>query len=106
MILDKLYLASFRNYKNCSLNFNPKFNFIWGDNGNGKTNILEAISLICYTKSFLQSSEQDCVSRGSFAFQITGEFLNGNGMKSKVLFNYNKDIPDKQIYCNGEPIGR
>ena len=35
MILESLRLENFKNYKNCSLNFSPKLNFIYGNNGNG-----------------------------------------------------------------------
>jgi len=45
MILEELFLADFKNYHNCSFSFSPKLNFIHGENGNGKTNILEAISM-------------------------------------------------------------
>jgi len=105
MILDHLQLSNFKNYKDCSFNFNPKFNFIYGDNGNGKTNILEAVSMLCFTKSFLQNPEQDCVKYDEEGFRITGEFGNVHGLTNRIIFQYDKQDGKKSIGLNGEPIG-
>jgi DNA replication and repair protein RecF len=106
MILEKLRLKYFKNYSDCSFNFNPKFNFIFGDNGNGKTNILEAVSFLCYTKSFLQSSESDCVKYGEDKLEVTGEFTNALSLKNKVLFIYDKPSSKKTVALNNEPVSR
>jgi DNA replication and repair protein RecF len=106
MKLEKLLLINFKNYKQSSFQFNPKLNLIYGENGNGKTNILEAISMICYTKSFLQSSESDCVMYGEDEFKIKGEFVNSYGSNNKVLFTYNVSDNKKKITLNDDTIGR
>ena len=106
MILESLRLINFKNYSDCSFNFNPKLNFIYGDNGNGKTNILEAVSFLCYTKSFLQSSEQDCVKYGEEKLEVSGEFKNLLDQTSKVLFIYDKQASKKNILINGEQVSR
>ena len=104
MILDNLKLINYKNYRSCSLNFNPRFNFLFGDNGNGKTNILEAISLLCFTKSFLQSSEAECIKYGEKSFEITGEFVNLFKTKNKVKFSYGSDTQKKEIMFNNELV--
>ncbi len=106
MILEKLRLKYFKNYSECSFNFNPKFNFIYGDNGNGKTNIIEAVSFLCYTKSFLQSAESDCVKYGEDRLEVTGEFINPLNLKNKVLFLYDKQASKKTVALNNEPVSR
>ena len=106
MILDDLFLADFKNYHNCSFSFSPKLNFIYGENGNGKTNILEAISMLCYTRSFLQNAEADCVKYGESAFEITGSFRNRVGSKSTVKFLYHKEENVKQIICDNDKVTR
>lgn len=106
MILDDLLLADFKNYHNCSFSFSPKLNFIYGENGNGKTNILEAISMLCYTKSFLMNSEADCVKHGRNAFEITGGFRNRVESKSTVKFLYHKEENSKQIICDNDKVTR
>jgi DNA replication and repair protein RecF len=105
MRLNYLQLINFKNYKNCSFNFSPKFNFLYGNNGNGKTNVLEAISMLCFTKSFLQSPEHDCVKYDEDMFKVRGDFENTYGLLDRVIFKYNKVEEKKRIELNDEPIG-
>lgn len=106
MILEELLLADFKNYHNCSFSFSPKLNFIYGENGNGKTNILESISMLCYTKSFLMNSEADCVKHGKEAFEITGGFRNRVETRSSVKFLYRREENSKQIMCDNDKVTR
>ena len=106
MILDSLKLLNFKNYRSCSLNFNPGFNFIYGNNGNGKTNILEAISMLCFTKSFLQNSEIDCIKYGENNFEIIGECINYLGTKNKIRYSFDNELQKKEIVYNNEIIQR
>jgi len=106
MILEELFLADFKNYHNCSFSFSPKLNFIHGENGNGKTNILEAISMLCYTKSFLMNAEADCVRNGQDAFEIIGDFVNRVNSKSRVKFLYHKEENTKQIILDNDRVTR
>ncbi len=76
MLLDELQLIDFKNYSNCSFSFSPKLNFIYGENGNGKTNILEAVSMLCYTKSFLANTEADCVKYSKNAREPLAHYTN------------------------------
>jgi DNA replication and repair protein RecF len=105
MKLNYLRLINFKNYKDCSFNFNPRFNFLCGDNGNGKTNALEAISMLCFTKSFLQSPEHDCVKYDEDMLQVRGDFENLHGLLDRVIFKYDKIEEKKSIEFNDEPIG-
>lgn len=106
MILSSLRLQNFKNYTDFSFNFNRGLNFIYGNNGNGKTNLLEAISYLCYTKSFLQNSELDCIKYGTELFDITGHFENSLGVNSKVALRYNGNLKEKKFTQNGDSIGR
>lgn len=106
MFLENLYLENFKNYKSCSFSFSPKLNFIFGENGNGKTNVLEAISMLCYTKSFLLNSETDCVKYGEYAFDVKGEFNNRIGIKNRVRLSYGKEESEKNLYHGNEKVSR
>ncbi|MEO8513809.1 MAG: DNA replication and repair protein RecF [Ignavibacteria bacterium] len=106
MILEELRLADFKNYNDCSFSFNPKLNFIHGENGNGKTNILEAVSMLCYTKSFLMNTEPDCVKYGREAFEVVGDFKNRVEGKNRVKFIYHKEENLKQLFCDSEKVTR
>ncbi len=106
MILEELRLANFKNYNDCSFSFNPKLNFIHGENGNGKTNILEAVSMLCYTKSFLLNREADCLKYGKDAFEVVGDFTNRVKNKNRIKFIYHNEESLKQIYCDTEKVSR
>ena len=51
MIVKSLKLKNFRNYELLNINFNSNTNILYGDNAQGKTNILEALYLCGTTKS-------------------------------------------------------
>lgn len=106
MLLENLHLNNFKNYKDCSFTFSPKLNFIFGENGNGKTNILEAISLLCYSKSFLMNAESDCVMYGENVFLSHGEFRNPIESLQSVRFTYNKSEGEKLLIWGNEKVSR
>jgi len=69
MYLESLKLKNFRNYKNLDINFSSAINFIVGDNGIGKTNIIEAISILSNIKSFRGVADSEIIKWGeSFYF--------------------------------------
>ena len=106
MFLEELHLINFKNYRNSSFSFNPGLNFIYGENGNGKTNILESISLLCYSKSFLMNSDSDCVMHGENRYDISGGFENASGSKSRVKISYNRDTFAKELYYGNEKVSK
>lgn len=73
LILEKLKLINFRNYRKLSLKFSPKINIIVGNNGVGKTNILEAIYILALSKSFKLGSDFDVVNFNQKKTIIKGE---------------------------------
>lgn len=104
MILRKFKLVNYRNYVELDLQFNGKFNYIFGDNGHGKTNILEAVSLISFGKSFIGSGESDCVKFGAEEFFVNGEFENELENSDLVVLNYNTAARKKIYHLNREPV--
>jgi DNA replication and repair protein RecF len=110
MVIKQLDLKQFRNYENQNLKFNKKFNFIYGNNGQGKTNILEAISYSAFTKSFLGSSETDCIMFGKKDFLINAKYENdlGNTDSISVSYSIKNEFSDsskpKTILLNSEKI--
>ncbi len=72
--IDKLQVTNFRNLEEVVIHFSPGINCIFGDNGNGKTNILEAIYFLILRKSF----------RKNTGFP---QILSIDGEKAEVLFS-------------------
>ncbi len=104
MIIDKIVLRNFRNYESQELDFNGKFNFISGNNGHGKTNILEAVSFLTYGKSFRGSAETDCVRLGEKSFQIDGVFVNDIGNSELLSVYYDLELKAKSVHRNKEKV--
>lgn len=62
MIIKSLELSNFRNYDSLSIKFDKGTNILFGDNAQGKTNILEAIYLSATTKSHKGSKDKDVIN--------------------------------------------
>lgn len=103
LILSKLRIVNFRNYPEQNFEFSSRFNFIYGDNGHGKTNILEAISFITFAKSFLGSSEADCLKYGEEFFTIKGLIGSETDNFSEVLLSY-KPETRRNYFVNNQNV--
>lgn len=90
MFLKKLYLKNFRNYKEELVSFGPGLNLIYGDNGQGKTNLLEAIYFLSTGRSFRTSNLQELISHGEEEFSIVG-FIEKDGIEQKLSLRYSKN---------------
>lgn len=64
MIVEKLELKNFRNYDHLKLHLSPGTNIFFGDNAQGKTNVLEAIFLACTSKSYRIAHDRDLIQFG------------------------------------------
>lgn len=74
MYLKKLSLSNFKNYSQAELEFSPKINCIVGNNGVGKTNILDAIHYLSLTKSFFNNIDSVSIKHDEDFFIIQGWF--------------------------------
>lgn len=88
MIIKSLQMNNFRNYENEKVIFSNNFNYIYGKNGAGKTNILEAMSFLSFGKSFLNSKEVDCLLFGKDYFSIEGHYQNELSNEYILSLNY------------------
>ena len=64
MIIKSLELSDFRNYENLKIDFSSGTNILYGDNAQGKTNILEAIFMSATTKSHKGSKDKEIIRFG------------------------------------------
>jgi DNA replication and repair protein RecF len=72
--LNKISLTQFRNFASGSFSFDAPVIGITGLNGTGKTNLLDAIYYLCYTKSYFQSRDINNVQHGTQGFRVEGSF--------------------------------
>ena len=101
MKLKELKLTNFRNYKEVKLEFNPNINIFIGDNGSGKTNILEAIYILSLTKSGRYGTDSDLIKNGEANLTISGVVNFDDYEKSYKL---SLDKFTKRVYINSNQI--
>ncbi len=77
MHITSLYVKNFRNYTSLKIDFSPTVNFIVGENGAGKTNLLEAISILSIVKSFRNIKDSEIIqwSENSYYCSIDVESI-------------------------------
>lgn len=79
MYLQNLKLAFFKNYPEAEFNFSGKINCFIGNNGAGKTNVLDAIYYLSFCKSYFNSIDSQNIKHEEDFFSIHGKYLvNGN----------------------------
>lgn len=102
MIIKSLELADFRNYDSLHIDFSKGTNILYGDNAQGKTNILEAIYLSATTKSHKGSKDKDIVNFNKEESHIR-TYLEKDGMEVRVDMHLRKN-KTKGIAIDGQKI--
>ena len=82
-ILEKIVISDFRNIELQELEFSPNINCISGNNGEGKTNLLDAVYYLSMTKSAFASSDKFTFRHGTEEFSIAGTYRMENGLASR-----------------------
>ena len=82
-ILEKIVISDFRNIQLQELVFSPNVNCISGNNGEGKTNLLDAIYYLSMTKSAFATSDRFNFRHGTDEFSVSGTYRMENGLSSR-----------------------
>ena len=82
MFLKKIYLDQFRNYEHLEVTFQPSINIIYGDNAQGKTNLLEAIYVLSMTKSHRSSIDNALIKNGETTSYMKGTVVTSQSSKT------------------------
>ncbi len=98
MELRNIELVNFRNFENLKLNF-PKITIIFGDNKEGKTNLLEAIYFFTFGKSFRGVVDQELINWNKDFSRILGIF-GGKKVEIEIILtsNFISGVNDKQNF--------
>lgn len=102
MIIKSLELENFRNYGTLSINFDSGTNILYGDNAQGKTNLLEAIYLSATTKSHKGSKDRDIIRFKAEEAHIR-TYVIKDGLENRVDMHLRKN-KSKGIAINGQKI--
>ena len=102
MKINYLQLHNFRNYENLKLNFGDNLNIIYGNNGVGKTNLVEAIYALSITKSFRTNNDKFLIKNGQLSTKIEGE------VETNTINNYEVIISKegKKVKIDGNIISK
>lgn len=104
MKIESLKLKNFRNYELLALQFDEAVNIFYGDNAQGKTNVLEAVYLSGTTKSHRGTKDRDLIRFETDESHIE-TILEKNGIKYQIDMHLKKNSP-KGIAINKIPIKR
>ncbi len=102
MIIQSLELSNFRNYSFLNMEFDKGTNILYGDNAQGKTNILEAIYVSATTKSHKSSKDKDIVNFKEEESHIR-TYLEKEGIQTRVDMHLRKN-KSKGIAIDGVKI--
>ncbi|RLD90493.1 MAG: DNA replication and repair protein RecF [Bacteroidetes bacterium] len=84
MYLKKLKLINFKNYEEAEMAFSDKINCFVGNNGVGKTNILDAIYYLSFCKSYFNFIDSQNIKHQTDFFSIHGTYKNQNSLNDQV----------------------
>ena len=102
MIIKYIELSDFRNYEDIHIDFSDRTNIFFGDNAQGKTNILEAVFLTGTTKSHKGSHDADIIRFGK-EYGVIRALFEKSGVEYKIGIQLRKE-KRKAISLNGSPV--
>lgn len=100
MILKQLSVKNFRNYSSANINLSSKVNIFFGKNAQGKTNLLESIYFLSFTKSHRSFIDNALIKNDENYLKITGILKNNSLFKTKLEIVLDKD--KKSIYVDDD----
>jgi DNA replication and repair protein RecF len=95
-----LSLFQFKNYRQASFRFTERIVGICGNNGVGKTNLLDALYYLCFTKSYFSRSDQQNVYQGGSGFRLEGHFEKDG--KETTIVCILRETGKKEFLADGE----
>lgn len=103
--LEKIVISDFRNIHLQELEFSPNVNCISGNNGEGKTNLLDAIYYLSMTKSAFSSSDKFTFRHGTDEFSVAGTYRMENGLTSRFALKMNSK-GEKKVRRDDKPYAK
>ena len=102
MKINHLKLLNFRNYEKIELTFSPNYNIIYGNNGAGKTNLIESIYVLALTKSFRGTVDKILIMNNKEVCRIEGNVKDTYENKYKIIIKEN----GKRVKINNTKVDK
>lgn len=102
MHLRTLSLTNFRNYRTLSFSCDERSNLFLGANGQGKTNLLEAIYYLCIARSCRDALDKELIIFGEDFFQVKGDGVSSIGRDVELEIRYAR-YTGKRVLINQQP---
>lgn len=106
MYIENLTVRNFRNYRSLSLDLSPGINFILGQNGVGKTNIIEAISVVSNLRSFRNIADAEIIRWGEDSYHCSSIVRDGDFSRYEVGCAFIDDRLRKRAKIDNREIRR
>ncbi|MBE0643651.1 MAG: DNA replication/repair protein RecF [Bacteroidetes bacterium] len=97
MILNRLRIVNLRNHGHTEIDCPEGTLLLLGENGAGKTTVLEAISLLCTSRSFVTHQDKSLLRREAEGYRVEGWFTSTTSSRRSVALAYDADPGRKQI---------
>jgi DNA replication and repair protein RecF len=104
MRIQSLRLRTFRNHDDTSVEFGGGINALIGRNGQGKTNILEAVSYLSLGKSFFAALDTQVVQHNAQYFDIRASFISDSGRETEASIEFAAQEGEKVVRISGSPL--
>jgi DNA replication and repair protein RecF len=104
MVLNNLSLLNYKNFETVSFEFDSKINCLVGNNGVGKTNVLDAIYHLSFGKSYFNPITVQNIKHGEAFFVVEGNYIKKE-REEKIIISAKKGHK-KVIKRNGKPYSR
>ena len=105
MIIENISIIDFKNIGDERLELSPEINCFVGDNGAGKTNILDAVHYLALARSMQTLADSQVVCHGKEAFIVDGTFRSDSSRIEKVVCSYSRRT-GKTLKRNGKEYDR
>lgn len=99
MNLSSITCINFKNHQKSEMCFSPEINCITGDNGAGKTNILEAIYMLSFSKSYFNSLDRMMIKHDEQFFALHGKYKDSDDIEMLIQYLYDTE-KGKQFKLN------
>lgn len=100
MFLQQLSILNYKNITDATLDFSPKINCFIGDNGEGKTNLLDAIYFLSFCHSMTSNIDSLMMQHDSDFFMLQGHYMHDDGLTEEDIYAGMKRGSKKQFKRN------